>query len=225
MLERGVARGCVLGLGLWALLGAAGCDFRGSGGEPEVRDAQRGLREGREVFRYSFDQEALDPALWNNTGGEAWKVVDGTLQGREVRNRALWLKQPLPERVRVEFDARSESPEGDLKAEIFGDGKHHESGYVVIFGGWKNSINCIARLDEHGKDRKVGQEGVKVEPGRTYRIAIVRTDEEVRWFVDGAPFMTYTDASPLVGEAHRYFAFNDWSVPVYFDNLVVYELP
>ena len=50
----------------------------------------------------------------------------------------------------VEFDVRSESPEGDIKVEMFGDGLNHSSGYVLIHGGWNNSISIISRLDEHG---------------------------------------------------------------------------
>ncbi|MGZ3458496.1 MAG: hypothetical protein ACXU86_08310, partial [Archangium sp.] len=34
--------------------------------------------------------------------------------------------------------------------EIFGDGSDHASGYVLIHGGWNNSLSIIARLDEHG---------------------------------------------------------------------------
>jgi hypothetical protein len=68
-----------------------------------------------------------------------------------VKQNPLWLKAKLPANVAVEFDVRSQSPEGDIKAEIFGDGSDHASGYVLIHGGWNNSISVIARRDEHGK--------------------------------------------------------------------------
>lgn len=215
------ARWCwVMALGVLAVWG---CDFRGAGGGEARQDVMRGLSSGREVARYSFDQ-ALEPEVWDNTGGEAWKVVEGQVLSEGTRNKSLWLRRPLPARVRVEFDGRSESPDGDIKFEIFGDGHTHESGYIMIFGGWKNSINTIARLDEHGKDRVVGQAGWKVEPGRTYRMAVVRTDGQVRWFIDGEPFLTYDDANPLTGEEHAHFGFANWGVPLYFDNLVIFEL-
>jgi len=67
-----------------------------------------------------------------------------------VKNNPLWLKAKLPQNVAVEFDARSQSPEGDIKVEIFGDGSDHASGYVLIHGGWNNSLSIIARRDEHG---------------------------------------------------------------------------
>ncbi len=84
------------------------------------------------------------------TSGGHWRVVNGELLSPGVKNNPLWLKAALPENVAVEFDVRSMSPEGDIKVEIFGDGSDHASGYVLIHGGWNNSISIIARLDEHG---------------------------------------------------------------------------
>lgn len=157
-----------------------------------------------------------------------WKIVDGRLVGEKIHNAALWLQTPLPERVRVEFDVRAESPTGDLKCEIFGDGITHQSGYVVIMGGWHNSTNCIARQDEHGEDRKndlrcprPGNKVTCVEPLVNYRWAIERQDDTVKWFVDGMLMLTYPDNNPLTG---RHFAFNNWAAKVSFDNLAVYDL-
>ena len=42
-------------------------------------------------------------------------------------------------------------PRAISKCEIFGDGSDHASGYILVHGGWNNSISVIARLDEHGK--------------------------------------------------------------------------
>jgi hypothetical protein len=67
-----------------------------------------------------------------------------------VKNNPLWLQAKLPRDVAVEFDVRSQSQEGDIKVEIFGDGSDHASGYILIHGGWNNSMSIIARLDEHG---------------------------------------------------------------------------
>ena len=88
-----------------SLVAVSGCDFRQASVE-DPGEAKSGLRTGREVLRYSFDQENLDPALWSSEPGSNWKVVDGELHGAEVRNKALWFKKPLPSSVRVEFDAR-----------------------------------------------------------------------------------------------------------------------
>ena len=64
--------------------------------------------------------------------------------------------------VNVELDAWSNYDDaGDLKVEVWGDGRSYATsasytatGYVFIFGGWHNQISAIARMNEHGQDRK-----------------------------------------------------------------------
>jgi hypothetical protein len=185
-------------------------------------DDGAGLTGGTLVFEDDFSGESVGPH-WS-TGFEGWRQEDGELLVQGARNDALWLSEPLPERFRVTFTARSDSEEGDLKFEILGDGQTHESGYVGIFGGWNNRLNIIARLDEHGDDRHVGAFGQSVEPGRTYEMAVVRTDHRLRWYVDGEHFLTYDDPEPLGGEGHRHFGFNNWNSPVRFGALRVYDL-
>ena len=129
----------------------------------------------------------------------------------------------MPQRVRVEFDAKALTPTGDLKFEIFGDGEAHASGYILIFGGWNNTLDVIARLDEHGDDR-VARASQKVVLERVYRIAVERSDSTLKWFVDGKPFMTYRDDEPLRGAEHAHFAFSNWVARVAFDNVKVYRL-
>lgn len=95
------------------------------------------------------DPSTIQRNYW--TTGALWRTVDGWLLAPGAKNNPLWLKARLPQDVVVELDVRSESPEGDAKVEIFGDGLNHASGYVLIHGGWNNSISIIARLDEHGR--------------------------------------------------------------------------
>ena len=105
--------------------------------------------------------------------------------------------------------------------------------YLTIFGGWKNSLHVLARIDEHGADRKAsavvaGAKDVaraKVEPGRAYRFKIERSDSKtVRWYVDGALVHTFEDSAPLSGIGHDHFGFNDWQARVCFDNVRVTPL-
>ena len=99
---------------------------------------------------------------WRLTG-PGWRVSDGQLCAAGVRNHPAWLARKLPTNATIEFDATSASPDGDIKAEVWGDGARFAAGtsytdatsYVVIFGGWKNRHHVLARLDEHGDDRKV----------------------------------------------------------------------
>ncbi len=189
-------------------------------------DPDEGLKGGALVFEDRFEGEALS-GDWAGGGGGLWSIVGGEVRTQRARNEALWLKRPMPDRVRVEFDVRSDSDDGDIKVEIFGDGERHQSGYILIFGGWKNRINTIARLDEHGADRQQGAEGVRVERGRVYKMAVVRTDHRVRWYLDrdkGERLLVFEDKAPLVGDGHRHFGFNDWEVPLFFDNVRVFDL-
>ena len=100
---------------------------------------------GDTPFTDDFERTQIGDA-WNNTGGP-WSIREGQLYVRGARNRPLWLRRVLPRNVRIEFDARSESAAGDIKVEIFGDGSsravaesYEATSYVIIFGGWNNSI-------------------------------------------------------------------------------------
>jgi hypothetical protein len=177
---------------------------------------------------------------WNVTG-PGWTVKEGRLCVSAAHNHPAWLRPRLPPNARIEFDATSASAEGDLKAEVWGDGSSAATGssysnatsYLVIFGGWRNSLHVLARLDEHGADRKA----LHVEPGETdpraqpvlpdraYRFKIERTDgKTVRYFVDDVEILSFKDPSPLLGVGHEHFAFNDWEVPACFDNLTITPL-
>lgn len=117
-----------------------------------------------------YQQDFSDPGVvardFYSTGG-FWRVVDGQLVSPGVKNNPLWLQARLPENVAVEFDVRSESQQGDIKAEIFGDGTDHASGYILIHGGWNNSLSIIARRDEHGPSlEKLRQQAARVAEKR-----------------------------------------------------------
>ncbi len=166
---------------------------------------------------------------YRRTGGD-WRIDEGQLRVRGARNHPLWLLRTLPENVRVEVDARSVSPDGDIKVELFGDGASHAQGdryeatsYVIIFGGWKNSKNVLARLDEHGADRVVGPER-RVEPGRTYHLRIERVGGTLTVWVDDELLLEMTDSNPLRGRGHDHFGFNNWKSDLWFDNLKVTPL-
>lgn len=200
-----------------ALLGA--CD---RGGDTAATTTATAASVPTLVFSDDFERDTFG-AHWSTTS-EAWSLVDGEVHVAGARNEGLWLTEPLPENVRISFDARALSEEGDIKFEVFTDGATHQSGYVGIFGGWDNQLNIIARLDEHGDDRLVGAQGRYVELERNYTLTIERTDQRVQWSIDGEPFITYDDPEPLRGEGHEYFGFNDWDSPVRFDNLKVWDL-
>lgn len=179
-------------------------------------------------FFDDFERAQLGPA-YKDTGGH-WRIERGELHARGAKNHPLWLLRVLPRDVRVELDARSETPDGDIKVEIFGDGVSHATdvsyeatSYVVIFGGWNNSLDVLARMDEHGPDR-VAKPSRTVEPGRTYHFRIERIDGTLTVWVDEEMLLQMRDSDPLAGRGHDHFGFNNWQSDVWFDNLKVTPL-
>lgn len=203
-----------------------------------------------------YRDDFADPKTVQNNyfsiGGH-WRTVDGWLLSPGVKNNPAWLKAKLPADVAVEFDARSTSPEGDIKCEIFGDGVDHASGYVLIHGGWGNQISVIARRDEHGvafpalqqqareananpddmvasgfykEDTRVRVEAnpFPVTIGKTEHWRIERRGATISWSIDGQPFMQFTDPLPLKGVGHDRFGFSSWEAQLYFDNLSIQPL-
>jgi hypothetical protein len=179
---------------------------------------------------------------WATTSPGIWHIERGRLCGEHARNHGVWLKRSLPVNARVEFDAVSDSPDGDLKAEYWGDGRSfatslsytNATSYLTIFGGWHNKFHVLARLNEHGNDRKE----ITVDPnsddprekpamaGQSYHFKVERNDgKTVAWWVDGNEMLSYPDSAPLSGAGHDHFGFNDWDVKVCFDNVRIVPLP
>jgi len=165
-------------------------------------------------------------ADWNATS-PAYRIADGRLEVSGAYNHPVWLRRRLPANAVIEVDATSHSPDGDIKLELYGDGESFDpdkgsytsTGYVLIFGGWRNSLSVICRIEEHGAGRKAGRTDVRVEPGRSYHFTVARHGGTIDWSVDGQPFLSWTDPEPLGGAGHEFLAFNDWEADVTFDNL------
>ncbi len=179
-------------------------------------------------FRDNFDGPELSSA-WRNTGGP-YDIREGQLHVQGARNKPLWLARRLPRDVRIEFDVTSRSEAGDIKVEVFGDGhsraesvSYTATSYVVIFGGWNNSLNVIARMDEHAPDRAVGPRR-PVEMGRKYHIKIERRGALITAWADGVELAHMNDSQPLEGRGHDHFGINNWESDLLFDNLQIHAL-
>ena len=105
---------------------------------PFLHWALRGAAEVTAAVPYQdkFERASLGDAWWSNGGH--WRIVKGELYSPGVGNNPLWLKARLPADVRIEFDVRGEGPDGDIKWEAFGDGRNHSTGYLFLFGAWRN---------------------------------------------------------------------------------------
>jgi len=183
------------------------------------------------AFVDAFERTELG-AAWLDTGGH-YGVSNGKLIARNAYNHPAWLRKRLPRDVTVELDVQSNSSAGDIKVELFGDGASFDpdrggyvsTGYVFIFGGWRNSLSVICRNNEHDDGRKAMRTDRRVEVGRTYHFSITRQGGRLDWQLDGQPFLTWTDPQPLAGAGHEYFAVNDWEAEVAFDNLAIRPAP
>jgi hypothetical protein len=171
----------------------------------------------------------------------AWRIENGKLCGQNARNHGIWLRRTMPLNARIEYDAMSYSDEGDLKSEVWGDGTSaatstsytNATSYLAVFGGWKNQFHVLARINEHGSDRKeikvdATSDDPKEKPvvrGQQYHIKVERTDgKTVRFFVDDVEYLSYNDPVPLAGSGHDHMGFNEWLVKVCFDNVKVTPL-
>jgi hypothetical protein len=179
---------------------------------------------------------------WRQAATSVWHIENGRLCGQHAQNHGVWLTKVLPVNARIEFDAISDSTDGDLKTEVWGDGQSHATAisytnatsYLAILGGWQNKFHVLARMNEHGNDRKQivvdktsdDPREKPVEAGQIYHFKIERNDgHSVRWYVNGLLYLVYDDREPLVGMGHDHFGFNDWHVKVCFDNVKVTPLP
>jgi hypothetical protein len=179
----------------------------------------------------TFDRGSIGSDYYKT--GAGYELVHGALSAHGGHNHPLWLRKKLTRDVRIEFDAWSTEDRGDIKIELFGDGKSFDpdggrymaTGYELIFGGWYNSKSIIARLDEHA-DVQPTRVAPKVVANQHYHWKIERAGQKVTWWIDDmqTPFLTYDDPHPLEGGGHEYLGFNNWETDTWFDNLVVTPL-
>jgi hypothetical protein len=183
-------------------------------------------------FSDDFNRAQLGPE-WLATDPAAVSIENGALVVQRAHNHPVWLRKPIPDDVVIDLDVWTDSPEGDMKVELFGDGQsfhrgdprgaYDATGYVLVMGGWRNTLSAIARQHEHAADRVTRAEP-SVVPGRKYHWTIRRQGRVLTWLVDGKPFLTLDDPDPLRGAGHRSFAFSGWESKVYFDNLKISPL-
>jgi hypothetical protein len=224
--------------------GEAGSETLLDGGLLLMNDAGNLVREGflpdggREPPRLPSN---LGPNWLTTTRSNAWRVENGRLCGENAHNHGVWLNKTLPVNARIEFDAYALTENGDLKAEVWGDGHSYATAqsytmatsYLAILGGWHNQIHALARLNEHGTDRKeIHVDKDSDDPrqravvrGQLYQFKIERTDgKTVKVAVNGIDYFSFVDAAPLIGQGHDHFGFNEWEAKVCFDNVKVTPL-
>ena len=184
-----------------------------------------------ESWTDDFDRSSIGHDYYKT--GPGYEVRDEALSAKGAHNHPLWLRKKLPHDVRIELDAWSTENRGDIKIELFGDGKSFDpdggrymaTGYELIFGGWYNSKSIIARLDEHATEQPTRVEP-KVLPNQRYHWKIERVGQKLTWWIDDlqTPFLIEDDPHALDGAGHEYLGFNNWETDTWFDNLVITPL-
>lgn len=207
------------GLSFGVLLGLAASSMGGCKEKPPALKPP--------LFTDSFDRAELGPDWRITAPPGTYTIQNGELVVRGAHNHPAWLVRELPRDAVIELDAWSNSPQGDIKVEVWGDGKsfatsveYTSTGYVFIHGGWQNRITALCRMEEHGHDRQARGD-MPVVPGKKYHYLIARKGNTVRWYIDGQLAHTLDDYGPLDGPGHSYFGFDNWESELHFDNLVV----
>jgi hypothetical protein len=170
-------------------------------------------------FSDDFSRAELGPD-WFPSGGH-WIIDQGAAYTTGANNAPCFLKVALPADVVVEVDITSETDLVDAKIELMTDGRTHQSGYIFILGGWSNQISAIARMDEHGKDRK-DRRPTGVVGKRPYHWRIEKKGGDLKWYIDGQLYMSFTDPAPLDGPGHDRLAFSNWQNQLRYDNLRIW---
>jgi hypothetical protein len=181
--------------------------------------AQGGPSSAGVPFSDDFNRPELGPN-WSVSGGQ-WVARDGQVYSGGANNAPLFLNVDLPADLVLEVDTFSDTAIVDTKVELMNNGKAHASGYIFILGGWSNSISAIARLDEHGKDR-VERRPTGAVGNHWYHWRIEKKGGELRWFLDGRPYIAFHDPAPLDGPGHNRMAFSNWQNQIHYDNLKIW---
>src|SRR5205823_13297113 len=96
----------------------------------------------REKWTDQFSRDEPGPDYYQT--GSGYTVENGALNAHGAHNKPLWLRKKLPPGdVQIDLTCWSNSPDGDLKVEVWGDGRSFDpdagdytsTGYVFIMGG------------------------------------------------------------------------------------------
>ena len=180
------------------------------------------------VFSEGFtSMKAMDRFHLNQShiSRTSWTIKNGRLHAQKAYNQTLWLTDPLPNGDwLIRFSAWTHSNDGDVKCEIFGDGIQHESGLILIMGGWKNTLNIIAQYDEHELDRRVEsrcKDQRCIPTNIEQKWEIERRGNDVIWRVNGRLMLRRAGISHFEGD---FFGLGNWQAPVSFDHLKIYRI-
>ncbi|MBU1222136.1 hypothetical protein KKF34_19825 [Myxococcota bacterium] len=181
-------------------------------------------------FFDDFNRDEIG-STWLDTIGR-YIIIKNRLNIMGGYNHPLWLKRSLPVNVDIEFDAMSNSPDGDLKIELFGDGRsfafnkgsYIATGYVFCLGGWKNTKSFIAKRNEHAKNLlNTRKQVATIGKFQHWKISSRYAGGILKliWTIDGKHVLTLKDSRPLYSRSNSFFGFSNWASDSWFDNLKI----
>ncbi|MCX8036809.1 MAG: hypothetical protein N3D11_07110 [Candidatus Sumerlaeia bacterium] len=189
-----------------------------------------GSKQGKDgtiaIYRAQFNSNAeMMDWQWNDSG--QWAVRDGWLEG-DARQTSqtrtiLWLKQPIPDNLVLEFEGECLDHPGELNCYFFGNGKTL-SGYELIVGGSDNkriTLNKITRDGDEASRERLGRESLVLHKERPYAVKVKYYRGAIKVYVNEDLLISTSDEKPDKDAEHRYFGFSTVGNWVRFDNLKI----
>ena len=177
----------------------------------------------RQVYNELFRQAPTD---WRIATG-TWEVTNrwecdprwSFFSGRSHKLAAIWNKRQFVGDVAVEFYAgikmdqsrgRRYEYASDMNVTICGNGTDLNSGYNLMFGGWRNTATCIVR-----RGTVVAQtRGVKIPQHnsihrRWFYVRAEKIKDQIALYIDNQRVLIYTDPDPLRDSQMAIWTYNN----------------
>lgn len=223
-MKRNLARGCLAGLMVGALVMAAGCaQPQGPSADAPAAKVADGWTV---VYTADFKAAGKLPAGWEVPAGEA-SIEGGALVLKapaDQEGQVVLLEPRTPGSVRLECVASLKGdPLSDISPFLNADTSGYGSAYLFQFGGKGNTVNDLCRYDDHiaatEKDKPL------IKAGQKYRILAENDGGRLRLVIDGQEVFRYTDPEPLKGQGHDRVGFYTWGCTLVVEKLTVSAKP
>ena len=167
---------------------------------------------------------------FNAPGAPEWTLLEGktevagsmlVVNGPEQETQLMLKGYKFPGSVMVEcVGSVSGAAVSDLSVILNADETGYAAGYLLQFGGRKNTLDQVMK---QGTDvaATVKKQPLLV-PGKTYTVVAVNDGGKISLKVDGVEVFQYTDASPLKGSGHDQIGFYSYHTVLKLDKVTVY---
>ena len=103
---------------------------------------------------------------------------------------------------------------------------HKLNGYIVTFLANGDENRARFRLRKNpGFDLLQEKFDYECRAGKTYHIKIVKDETNIQYWVDGNKIIDYSEEDNAAGFSEGMFGFRTWHTTLWWDNLVIKQLP